>query len=567
VDGLVVGRLDVGATVVLWAAAPSAPIDQCVDANGAAVVWGDALKPGAMVRSSAATLREAWQARECLDGFFAAVTVQDGTIALGGDLLGLFPLYVSAVGEVFVAASSPAPFAWHPLMDVAFDVEGLLGLLLTGGPFDGRTLQRGVRRVAAGARAEWSATTGLREVRGYQWPRPPVDESLSFEAQMERFDAAQARAVARHAGVHERVAVLLSGGRDSRMLAGYLAKAGRSETTVTLGDPSDHDAMCAAAVARALKWPHRLHAVPFERFPAFADRALTWERLSGGMSSMHAWATLDALRPAPSGSAVLSGYIFEARQLSPLPPTREGMLQWTHARAMTPQAVTTLLRPEYRDLVPAVMERVRRSFDDLAEGESVAPAEVSWRWLMAVYARFHPGAVPWRMSFAAWPVLPILDQALLELTLSIPPAFLAERRMQDAILRTRFPALARLPLDRNAADVRPLLESRASRFMARTREIFSGSSRSSVERRYFARMYNFDNPGWRAIRGAAEPGREALHEWFEPAALAALVPVAGKAAAHADPIAEGFGPKMLAGLMRWQVLAAAKGDDAGRGDS
>jgi hypothetical protein len=71
-----------------------------------------------------------------------------------------------------------------------------------------------------------------------------------------------------------------------------------------------------------------------------------------------------------------------------------------------------------------------------------------------------------------------------------------------------------------------------------------------VERRFYARMYDFDNPGWQQIRASAEAGRERMAEWFDLDALARVLPLAGQSAAHADVIVDGFGPKMLTGFMR-----------------
>jgi asparagine synthase (glutamine-hydrolysing) len=249
----------------------------------------------------------------------------------------------------------------------------------------------------------------------------------------------------------------------------------------------------------------------------------------------------------------------DVRHLPPRPTTREAMLHWAAGRAIAPDVLTRLLRAEYRSLVAEVMARVHTAYDALGAGESersgasVLSPDASWRWFMAVYMRFHAGAVPWRLSFGAWPVMPIIDQAFLEATLSIPLAMIANRTMQDAVLRTRFPALARVPLDRNAHDTRPLVESWRSRLASATQRFREPTT--AVERRFYVRMYDFDNPGWRAVREAAEPGRSAMGEWFDTDALATLVPPPSHDVAHADPIAEGFGPKMLTGLMRGLVLA------------
>lgn len=568
IAGLRDGRLAAGQTVILWCAAPSAPVDAVEHADGMALVLGDALARAATVRTSARVLHDAWSApaptRDAYDGYFAAVSVRADRVVVGGDLLGLFPIYTAARDACFVASSTPSAFDAHPHFDGPVAADGLFGYLLTGGPFAGGTLRAGVRRLDAGTRLRWRAGEAPAEERVFSWPSTAADRALAFEAQLERLEAAQDAAVRRHTAGHARLSVLLSGGRDSRTLVGHLARTGREASAVTLGDATDHDARCATAVARTLRMPHRVHAVEFARFPEFADRTVAHERLANGMSAIHSWAAVDALRE--TGGAVLSGYLLEVRQIPLLPATRTGMLDWMHARAMTPHALRAIVRPEYHAAIGDAMTEVHRHVDALEAGTDVA--EVPMRCLMAGYARFHAGAVPSRLAFAAWPVLPIVDQALLEVMCSIPREFLAGRRMQDALLRTRFPALARLPLDRNADDVRPLLERPWERALTRARAVVqarvgrmrqdppSGGPTGATERRYYARMYDFDNPGWRLVRASAEPGRAAAGEWFDPAALAALVPPPSVAAAHADPIAQGFAPKALTGCLRLLALHA-----------
>ena len=553
VAGLVHGRLDWGATTILWVAAADAPIDTARDDTGMAVVIGDALPPGEVRRTGASALRAAWTGpkptRVAYDGFFAAIAIHGEAVVIGADLLGLFPVYTADRDACFVASSTPAAFDWHPRFAGGLHVAGLFGYLLTGGPFGGDTLRHGVRRLDAGVRLRWQASTGGVAERVFSWPSGGADSALSFDAQLERLDAAQETAVRRHTAVHPRLSVLLSGGRDSRTLVGYLARANREASAITLGALTDHDATCAAAVARTLGMPHAVHDVAFERFPEFADRAIMHEHLAGGMSSIHSWAAVDALRAM--GGAVLNGYVFEIRQIPPLPDSRDGMLAWTHAHALAPNALEALVRTQHRATVAEVMHTVRSRFAELA-ADAPDPAEASWRWLMAGYARFHSGAVPWRLSFSAWPVLPIVDQELLGVMCAMPREFLASRRMQDALLREKFPVLARLPLDRNADDLRPLLERPWSRAVAtlHVRMPRRAAPTAPIERRYYARMYDFDNPGWRLVRARAEPGRAAATEWFEPAALAAFVPPPTTAAGHADPIAEGFAPKSLTGFMR-----------------
>ncbi|CAN5566179.1 hypothetical protein BH09GEM1_BH09GEM1_37750 [soil metagenome] len=550
--GLVTGRLDVGDTTVRWAVAPGAPVSTHEQPEGCALLLGDAIQRRAAARLSAASLFDAWTdgstCPDACDGFYAGVAVRSGAITIGGDILGLFPLYYAAFGDVLLAGSSSAPFKAHPLFDDTLDVHAMFGHLLSSGPFDGRTLRRGVSRLSVGRLLRWSGRGPVREETQYEMPVVHQFTGASFEDELERFDVALDAAVRRHCGVHPDITVMLSGGRDSRLLSGYLARQGRSARTVAFGRASDSDAQCAAAVARALHFPHRCHEVPFDAFPDYTDRNVHWEQLAGGMSSVHSWGCADALRNATGG--LLSGYTFDARHQPLVPITREGMLGWTHGKGIAPARLRALVNEPHRACVDEVAEAVRQRFDEFSvvDRAEEVDGERSWRWFMAVYTRFHAGAIPWRLSFGAWPILPLLDQELIATMLTMPHSFLADRRMEDALLRKRFPALARLPLDRNAPDTSPLVSTLRHRISASWRARMHRDT--DVEQRYYVRMYDFDNEGWRAVRWAAETGRDAMAQWFEPAALRSILPAPDASTAHADPITSGFAPKMLTGIMR-----------------
>jgi asparagine synthase (glutamine-hydrolysing) len=327
---------------------------------------------------------------------------------------------------------------------------------------------------------------------------------------------------------------------------------------LTLGKPTDYDAMCAAGVARALHLPQRMGEIEYNGFPAYADRVVRWEHLSGGMSSMHTWGTWDALESADG--ALLNGYLLELRGYALLPTAREEMLAWSYKRATSPEVLRSLVRTEsLRKLVDDVEGVIRNRFDSICSD----PAERSWRWRTATYKRFHAGAVPWRLSFGAWPVLPILDRELMETMLALPRAMMASRQLADGVMRREFPALARLPLDRNAHDVRPLAPSlgwKLRQALGRRLPAVAPAilrQAADAERRYYVRIYDFDNAGWRAVRGAAEHGRDRLAEWFDPVAIARIVPEPALAAGHSDTVLQGFLPKMLVGFMRRCVLSEA----------
>lgn len=562
VPALKAGRVEAGCTTIVWSASSSAPLSMASSGDTGAVVWGDALDIGTGGRATAAGVAREWSNEQAppqvFDGFYAAVVVAGDDVIIGADILGLFPVYYSMLGDVLLAGSTPEGFRHHPLFREAVSTEGLFGLLLASAPLGGRCLMEGVVRLGAGALLRWRRGAGAREVPHYVFPEVERHGTLGFDDQVELLAAAMDSAVRRHVRPHGKVSLLLSGGRDSRLLGGFVSRHGAVSEALTLGKSTDYDAMCAAGVSRALHLPQRMGEIQYDYFPAYADRVVRWEHLSGGMSSMHTWGTWDALGSADD--ALLNGYLFELRGYALLPTAREDMLAWSYKRATSPAVLRSLGRTEsLRKLVDDVEGVIQSRFDSICSD----PAERPWRWRTATYKRFHAGAVPWRLSFGAWPVMPILDRELMETMLALPRATMASRQLADGVMRREFPALARLPLDRNAHDVRPLtpsvgwkLRQALGRRIPAVAPAILRQARDA-ERRYYVRIYDFDNAGWRAVRGAAEHGRDRLAEWFDPATIARIVPQPDQAAAHSDTVLQGFLPKMLVGFMRRCALSEA----------
>ena len=133
---------------------------------------------------------------------------------------------------------------------------------------------------------------------------------------------------------------------------------------------------------------------------------------------------------------------------------------------------------------------------------------------------------------------------------------LRDRAAQKLLLKSRFDALARLPLDTNSTAPTPLTSDAwstlrgkvyASRFADRF--VFRWA-----ERRYYYRVFDPTNPGWSSIRTMAEPNRTTISDMFETQALQAFLPPARDPLRFDDPILEGCGIKALLGL----ILASGK---------
>ncbi|MEW5747138.1 MAG: asparagine synthase-related protein [Nitrospirota bacterium] len=576
VGGLRPGECATGDFAALWAAAARAPVSSSAGEDGAVLVWGDAYGNDGTGRVDAAEMRALWKGPEpgaypVFDGFYAAAVYEPGGphagITLGADLLGIFPVYYFSDGELFLAGSSPELFRHHPVFRQELDPAGLVGILLTMHLVDGRTLLKGVRRLAPGHLLRWSPAAGPCEILHYRIPVSDRYFSLPFSAHLDILDTVLDDAVARHAPAGEAYALLLSGGLDSRMLAGYLGKHGAGVTALTLGISTDLEMACALPVARTLGFRHRAVDLPFTSYPAYAGLQAAWEHVGNGFNNIVNWGLSPHLQT--TAQRVVMGNIMDAAvggsslTLAYTPADRSmrfgKYFAKVNAWGIRADVLKKLLRQDiFGDLVDGTIERIRAIYEGYGELES----HRVWCFNLNHRQRFHVGSDAWALSFGAWPVLPMLDRAVIESAGGMPAATLAERRAQKELFCLRFPPLAQLPLDRNSLDTEPLrprLRHHLTHYLSDriepVRRAWQGAAalkeKKAVERRYYVRIYDINSPGWLAVRRQAEPYRERVMQVFNREVLDELLPPPDAPVAVKEGISDVSGMKTLLGILHW----------------
>jgi asparagine synthase (glutamine-hydrolysing) len=430
-------------------------------------------------------------------------------------------------------------------------------VLLANNLVGGCSLLRGVRRLGAGNRLEWYQGAGPSERPEY---RPPAVSSRSgqlLKPEVERIDSALTSAVRRHAPPAEPHALLLSGGRDSRMLAAYLRRVGTSTVALTLGVRGEDDARLARRVARVLDMPLSMAEVSDERFVEYAETQARWEHLANGFSGAAGWGYFSLLGHLPP--RVVAGYLCDAivggshigwaYGAPGGPASFASFFSKMNAWAVGPDVLRRLLRPEVFEagLVDQVAQRIRNDYE----------SQSAWCFDLANRQRFHVGSQAWRLSFGAWPVLPAADRHVVDAAGSASVALLADRVLQDALLIERFPRLAAIPLAGAPwpGALRPSPLELGRHALSRVRQRVR-SNHSSGDQRY-VRIYDFNGPGWRAVRRSAEQHRELAHQFFDERALAELLPPPDASPKYTDTIVGPAGAKLLLGFMLWAGRRAA----------
>ena len=157
----------------------------------------------------------------------------------------------------------------------------------------------------------------------------------------------------------------------------------------------------------------------------------------------------------------------------------------------------------------------------------------------------------WACSFWSWPVLPVVDRDVLEAVGSTSFSTLAGRRAQDALIVGRFPSLAALPLDRGSYSTIPLLPGLKHKLAARLKRLLRRPlypTHPILERRYYHRVWDLNNPGWRNIRREAEPSRERAYDYFNRGELDSLLPAPDQEI-QSDNIIYTSGLKIILGFL------------------
>ena len=263
-SGLVNGYCDSEDFSSVWAASPHAPVSSEVDENGVRIMWGEAFNSDGRQKIDASSLKSLWQFQPepsicVLDGYFAGVVYHPakGLIA-GGDLLGIFPIYYYKNSNVLLVGSSPEVFKLHPCFTQQFNPRGLVGILLSMHMVGGDTLFKGVQRLQAGHVLVSNNHMEISEVLFYQPPASDRYFNLPFSTHVDLLNEAISDTLKIQVTAGEPYTLLLSGGLDSRMLAGYLKQQDVNFESLTLGIKSDRETKIAGKVAKHLNIRQRI---------------------------------------------------------------------------------------------------------------------------------------------------------------------------------------------------------------------------------------------------------------------------------------------------------------------
>lgn len=526
VEGLIVSSCTSEDFCATWASGIWTPVSYITDGKGAAVVFGDAIEGTGSERLNAEQLRRLWNGPDmphALDGYHAAIVYspQKG-LMIGADLLGLFPIYYYVSEEIVLAGTSAELFRHHPCFNLQLNPAGLAGVFLTRGLIDNQTMLCGVKRLNAAHILTCQLGQEAKEVLQFKLPVSTRYFDLKLSEQVEVMDQALDEAVSRHLPKGEKYCMMLSAGHDSRLLAGYLKRKGLDVIALTDGLPTDTEAKSAALIARTLGFKHSLYDLPYSNYAHSADLAATWEIPSEGFVVIRGWSTYPKLQgfanraiAGYAGGEILGDSLSRACPKPDQPPSSGTLLKNFNTGSFIPETVRRLLkRHQSGDPISDTLQRVKKAYEELSGHEF----QRIWGFHLRHVMRRSLGCTVWLLSFASWPVLPYEDRKVIETAGGMPLAALINRNLQNELLRRKFPTLATIPFSTMTFDTTPLIPTtrqRMAQLIYGDRGIWKFSNMRRLrdalipllrgETRYWPRTYNFNSPGWKAIRKKADP--------------------------------------------------------------
>lgn len=509
--------------------------------------------------SRAETMYNCWSA-DVPFGFMAHLQGEHRAF-VAADRLGLYPVYYFRSSDIQVIASTPSLIVCHPKVRGSVDRVALTGILLFSFPSGQRTLWKQVKRLSPGHALKCFPDTSPREQEVWT----PSDNIVSgtvddfasrFNTELETW----------RNSIEGAPNFQLSGGLDSRVVAGYLADSpSRIREAWTYGQSRDLEAQVAQKVASQCRFDHQVVPVDTDRYLDWAYAEIESNHLTSAAPDFAPWALGD--HAANDDRRVVSGHLGDiimggnhiGRALGTDISTEEAFAticaRLNEGYGLAEGAIHRVLRGGDTDeLIQKCRAELYASYTKYGSN----PFKRRWYFDLLHRDRLIIGRLILQIARFSWPELPYCTPDMVRAASTIPGAALKNRKVQKYVLKTQFPRLARVPLTRGEFDTWPLsYASRLSRWKWRIWEGLAWRWRKGlqsvlgIDRRVNHRLWDINrNPGWRAIRQEARSHVSAAESLLDEEILRILLPPPEDSIEVSDALS-GTGRKTLMEFILW----------------
>lgn len=390
------------------------------------------------------------------DGIWARWNWDGGSFELRNDRFGFYPLYYFRAGNGFGISDSVVELLRQGAPGT-LDDDAIAVFLRAGFYLGDDTPFRAIRAVPPAARLRWSAGDGLRVESRRLTPGEGAGSPPTRADAVRRFGALfQSAMDGLLPGEDERVAMPLSGGRDSRHILLALLRRGRPPDRCVTARPlpprPDEDAHVASGVARALGLPHEI-------LPRTGDRLhdeLRMHPLTDFCTDEHTWLlplgeylrdTACTLAFDGIGGDVLSAGLFLTAPRLDL--YARGELDALAEDILGPEGpLPRLLRPPWyrRWSRAAAVRRLARELEKYRACPNPVGQFYFWN-----RTRREITLSPWRiLNGACTVVAPYLSGDVYDFLAALPAAYFLDHAFHTDAIAAHYPDYAHLPYETGA---------------------------------------------------------------------------------------------------------------------
>lgn len=422
--------------VYRWGACHDRPIDDRHE--NSAVIVGNPIFPEGHGTASV-FLDDLASLNQRMRGGYSGVVVRPGRIGSFASLSADYPLFVRETGDL-VLFSNRFALLLGVGPEPGLDHAALGSIASNGYAFGPGTTHRGVRRIGPGG-------VGVATPGGCAVTTPDLSglfEPIEPATAMPMIRAGVASATAELAAVDPGVggSLPLSGGKDSRAIAGMLHAAGVLDrfAVFTNGALYAPDVLAAADVARWLGVPHEVR-----RPPLITSGVNILDRISATLLALQGQVSLfDHAGTGRSGTVSIGGHQVGLRETwFRGDPPRSGDAERI-AEGFSREVLLDgqgLLRPDAAEEVRR--ERVAVCRDLLERGVPVGKTPLAFMWTVRMGGWL--SIVNGSANVASSTINPLLNIDLMRLAFGLPGDIVASEVIHFLIMQSTAPGLADIP--------------------------------------------------------------------------------------------------------------------------